>query len=473
MNISGFLLTYNLSQFKIEDINVDQAETHVTINDKFMTLALKDFVFKFLGELSFWTTPAIFYGNGTGNAQFDHLNSSVDISFGKGPNDLPMLHLHRSQFDLDDKHMKGKFQGTNDVFQLLDLAKNLTFPMIIEFLNGTMTEETMKQIESTVNDLLAGLPSAIQIPGTDVVFNYGLLFAPDIKNGAIPFGIEGTSKCANATNCKPSPEPKPKEPPFVPPFEGPGTLQIKISDYLLNSFLRAVYENGLIHIAVTPEMVHNATGGAVELNTELFSVFIPEMKEYYGKERNVTLDLHMTAPPTVDISEKEIGINSKTWTAIYVNNSNNELVKAFDIEVTTVFKLDVKLSNYTIKGNISEAIFSLDLKFSDIKDVKLEELNELFRTLFKIAIPQINSLLNDGIKLPDINIIDLSKSDIHLSKQFLHIGITPEPKKGATLDFDIKPIIDVLTKSYKKVRAVKAVEAIRPVHFPEWLHVDF
>lgn len=466
--------TYNITDFNVSNIDLNPAQTQVVIKDEVIWTNVSDFTLQCTGNLSFWTTPAIFYGNGTGKVDMTHLNSSVGFQFTKGDNNLPQFHLKYSHFDLNEKHVMANFSGNNDVFTLAEMAKDFALPMLVDFLNGTMDQDTMDSISETINGVLGELPSALTIPGTDIVFNFGLLFDPKVKGSYVPMAIDGTAICANKTACRPYNGPKPKVPPETDVFGGNGSFQLLLSDYIFNSLSVAAFEDSIFNLTVTPGAVRNATNGSIELNTDLFGIFIPEMREVYGKHQDITLQLNMTSPPLVSISPAELGISTSTWTTIYVNTSKNETVKAFDIELFTDFKLNIRVADNALKGNITGYKFNLELHYKDIQNVTMDELNSLVNTLMKLAIPQINNWLNEGIALPPIGgLFNLSKSEVTLLPQYVRVDFNPEPIKGGTLTFNAEQLVQKLVRSYKKTKAIKLVKARKPENLPEWLKVEF
>lgn len=305
-NLSLFLFNYTLETFQIDDFNIDPELTGVDLSKEDLNITLSDFTIDSYGRLGFTTDPELFFGKGWGMVNLTRLNSTVSIDFGKGENNLPTLKLKHSKVDINTTNVKAHFEGDNDVFSLLELAQNFSIPFIVDFLGGVMSDETRQTIEETVNGLLESLPDEIVIPGTHIAFNFGLLFSPKVTHGHVPFALMANASCINDTACKRYTGPKPSPPGETEVFQGKGSLQVLVSDYMLNTFCIAAWEDSMLKGTITPEMVHNLTNGTIELNTDLFGIFIPEMRQFYGPHRDITLDLELTAPPTIDITPKEI-----------------------------------------------------------------------------------------------------------------------------------------------------------------------
>lgn len=104
--------------------------------------------------------------------------------------------------------------------------------------------------------------------------------------------------------------------------------------------------------------------------------------------------------------------------------------------------------------------------------MKIDDVNTLFNTLFRVAIPQINNLLNDGLPIPPIKPVDLSKSGLALLDRYIRIDFNPEPSKEGMKEF--APIIaNKLIESYRKVQSVHAVRRSRPEKLPQWLKIEY
>jgi len=127
--------------------------------------------------------------------------------------------------------------------------------------------------------------------------------------------------------------------------------------------------------------------------------------------------------------------------------------------------------NSTVKGNISDYTFKLAIKEQEIKEVSIEEVNILFNTIFKIVIPQINTLLNDGIRIPPMPFFDLRNCSLTLKPNYMFLDIEPEPVKQ---DFEkyINLALKKLGESYKKVIAISKLRKERPASMPTWIKID-
>jgi hypothetical protein len=276
-----------------------------------VVVKLNDFSLEWIGKVNFSTDPQLFYGEGNGWFNLSKLNVTTKMNFDKGANMLPKLILKSSKVDISNTSVGMHFDGTNDIFQLMDMAKNFTLPMIVDFISGEMKAESIKFIEDTINGALEGLPHEITIPNTHVALDYGFTFAPSVtKDGYVPIPIAGAARCTNETSCK-----KYEKRPIPPKEEdyaiGKGSLQLHISDYILNSVFVAAFEDSLLNFYITPEFVHGMTNGSLELDTDLFGILIPEIRRRYGPKRPISISITATQPPEVTITSA--GLEGKSY----------------------------------------------------------------------------------------------------------------------------------------------------------------
>lgn len=263
---------------------------------------LGDFSLKWIGKVNFTTDPVLFFGKGDGWFNLSNLNVTTRLNFDLGPNMLPKIKLIHSNVSISNKSISMGFNGTNDLFQLLNMTQGFALPLILGYIQGEMSNTTKQTIEETINGVLASLPHEITIPGTNIAFDFGFVFSPKVdERKYVSMPIKGSAKCNNATSCK-NYEPKPLPPKKTDYKYGTGSLQLHLSDYIVSSIFVAAYEDSLIKITITPEMVHNITGGAIELNTKLLGVFIPEISRRYGLNRSVTIKVAATGPPLLTIT---------------------------------------------------------------------------------------------------------------------------------------------------------------------------
>lgn len=122
-----------------------------------------------------------------------------------------------------------------------------------------------------------------------------------------------------------------------------------------------------------------------------------------------------------------------------------------------------------MKGEIKDYKFSLTAK-SYVEGITVEEVNSLFNTLFKLAIPLVNAILREGIALPPLKpFFDLSKSELTMLNHYIRIDFVPIPcKEGFEQLVDL--IFHKLIESYRKVKITRQAQKN---NIPNWLKVNY
>ena len=305
LNLTLFLFNYTLETFHINQIYLNYTKTGLNLTGGRFDLKISNFSFDCVAKAGFTTDPVLFFGKGDGRFNLSRLNVSLIMDLKLGPNNLPMIELVGSKVDISNNSLRMLFNGTNDVFTLLETIQGFVAPLIIETIGGVMKDETRRQLQDTINGVLNGLPNEIVIPGTDLALNYGLLIPPSMTNGYLPIALNGTFSCSGKA-CHPYAGPRPVPPKKIDPFAGTGSFQVLVSDYLVNTLLIAALEDSLIRFNVTSDMVANMTNGTIGLNTDLFGVFIPQIREKYGAHRNISMNFTAVKPPSLDITHNDI-----------------------------------------------------------------------------------------------------------------------------------------------------------------------
>ena len=301
LNLSLFLFNYSLETFHINHIYLNYTKTGLNLTGGRFELSIHNFSFDCIAKTNFTTDPQLFFGQGHGRFNLSRLNVSFVMDLKLGKNDLPQIEIISSRVDISNKSLHMLFNGTNDVFTLLEMVQGFVAPLIIDTIGGEMKKETRDSIQSNINDLLAGLPNEFTIPGTNISLNFGLVLPPSMTKGYLPLALRGQFACVGP-QCLPNPGPEPTPPPVMDPFAGSGSFQLLISDYMLQTLFIAAYQASLLRFNLTAEMVGNLTNNTVPFNTDLFGVFIPELRQKYGPHRNINMNISVHEPPKVDIS---------------------------------------------------------------------------------------------------------------------------------------------------------------------------
>eukprot|EP00831_Metopus_contortus_P071493 TRINITY_DN65300_c0_g1_i1.p1 TRINITY_DN65300_c0_g1~~TRINITY_DN65300_c0_g1_i1.p1 ORF type:complete len:258 (-),score=30.81 TRINITY_DN65300_c0_g1_i1:152-925(-) len=250
-----------------------------------------------------------------------------------------------------------------------------------------MSDKTKQVIEDTVNKIM-NITTGFLYYNSDIGIDYSMILQPNIQNGVLPFALNGTTVCLQ--NCRPYNKPFPSPPEPIKVFTGDGSLELVISDFFVNSFLLAAFRNSLFNFTISPDNFSKLTNHSLELNTDLIGVFIPEIRTKYGNKRDVFLTFNASEAPRIEINSEKIKLQGNSLSQILINNSDtNTLTESIVMNISTSFELNASISNNFLRGNISKFSFSMEIIKSEIKSVKLDDLNRLMQMLFKIFIPHV------------------------------------------------------------------------------------
>ena len=97
----------------------------------------------------------------------------------------------------------------------------------------------------------------------------------------------------------------------------------------------------------------------------------------------------------------------------------------------------------------------------------------LFNTIFKLALPQINNLLNDGIRLPLIEpFFNLNSSALTMLSRYLRLDFNPVPiEKG--MEALVALIFRQLGRAYSKLSLRRQLRLAQPTTLPKWLKIEY
>ena len=160
--------------------------------------------------------------------------------------------------------------------------------------------------------------------------------------------------------------------------------------------------------------------------------------------------------------------------SVYVTDEEEGSEKLFDILLKfEIVNFKAWIAKNFFYGNIVDYVFSLDLKYSKIEDVKIKDMNSLFNAIFKIVIPQVNAYLGDGIPLPIIKpFFSLSKSELTMLDRYIRVDFTPEPCMERMNEF-IELVAGKLVASYKSIMRTRRLKKLKPISMPTWLKIEY
>lgn len=378
------------------------------------------------GNISFSMEPDLFSGNGFAIFNLSKLNLTISTGFIKTEENLMNVKIVKSKIDISKNSFNMHFYSDDEIFDIINSIQETIFEILLSWIQGEMSETNRKYIENGINRVLNDTSNFPIIEGTDILLDYHLIAEPNSPANYLPISLNGTAICNNPQKCKKSTY-KAELPPTIEIFDNTNNnMQILISEYLLNTIMIAGYENSLFNYDITPEKFNEIT--KIKLDTNFISVFIPEVLNKYGENRDVFIRINAENPLNFTITAKSGVQNTNKFIAEFWINSTQNLVKSFVLEIIFNTSFDINAYNNLLKSNITNTTFSLNLVESEIKEISLTNLVTLIQTLLKLFIPQINNFLNDGIRIPSIGkFFSFSKSKLFIIDKYIKIYINPEP----------------------------------------------
>jgi hypothetical protein len=311
--------------------------------------------------------------------------------------------------------------GSNDWIKLVNISVGAGLPYLVKEVGGAMAPSLMSQLANAINGLLTSAPIITNV--TEHLFvNYGILAGLSTMNQYVMFGVNGTIYADNAVIpvvCPANPIPLPNV------VLGAGDMQIIISQNVILCGIYALYSQNIMNIAVT------SITPTIPVNTQFIGVFIPEVIGIYNPSTQGKIFLNITAPPTFSISQDLITLGTVADSVITIGEGANKLVT--EVSLNIQFQMEFAANNGMLQGSIKGYTFTLAIVKSGTGiNPNQASLNQLFNTVIKFALPQINDILSVGFALPSYLGLTFKESRIIESSQYLVVGTSPKPSKQTT-----------------------------------------
>ena len=416
INMTFNIVEANVSAFSINNDSPIVINKDNTVCIKLNIISFKlDFTFGMKG-LSDWIE-----GTGNGHVYLKNfgftINSTLKVANGKMSLDLTYVEVNLTKDTIDFY-----IHGTNDWINLVNMSVGAGMPFIIKEINGVMPDSLKSQLQNAINGLLAANPTQIALPLMNLLIDYGLVNSlATTSDSYVQFGINGTV----FTNNKLIPIVNPPTPVNMPGMvAGAGDMQFLVSQYVIQSSINAIYTQNLMNIAVTSIPISNTT--TFPIDNKFLSVFIPELIGLYPPSTAGKISINVAAPPAFVISSTGISMGIQAQSIISVQeNMIATLTMNIQAQVTMSVSSDGKLN-----GKIQGYTFTLKVASHDSRVNPNEaSLNQLFNTVMKFAIPQLNDIVMAGIPLPVFGGLSFKQSSISQNDGYLTIGSSPVASK--------------------------------------------
>ncbi|KAL9661388.1 hypothetical protein QQ045_026212 [Rhodiola kirilowii] len=185
-------------------------------------------------------------------------------------------------------------------------------------------------------------------------------------------------------------------------------LEISLKDAVFNSASAVYYNAGQMHWKV------DSIPDQSLLNTAGWKLVVPQLYKKYPDD-DMVLNITLTSAPTIKISEHKI--ESTIFADLVI-----DVLDSGDVIPVTCISLEVhgsgtvRISGNNLAGSIKLSDFTMDLKWSDIGNLRMRLIQPVVRTLLEtIAVPYANIRLGKGFPLPIIHGFTLQNANIRFS----------------------------------------------------------
>ncbi len=346
------VIYYRVRNLRVTHVYVNHSFTGVDFTSGRAVITLQNASLAFAGGFVLSTVPNLFSGNGTVAFNLSRLNVTLVVGLEMAASRMLNLRLYRSKVDVTNDSLTIKVSGDDDIFDTINTIQEAVVRILRESIEGEMGEPARHKVEQAVNRAMNASALVMVSAESDVGIDYRLVAPPDIANGYLPLAFNGTGVCDDSedtTACRPFEGTRPVPPAPVGIYDGTSGLQMMVSDYMLNTFFIAGYQNSLFNMSVGPESFLAMTNGTIALNTDLVGVFLPEIRARYGPGRNVTLKFNVTAPPTMDITHKEIKLQANCVSEMLVEDGPRMPVTVLVVQMHFDANVEVRPE---VKSNI-------------------------------------------------------------------------------------------------------------------------
>jgi len=410
--------------------------------------------------------PRLFFGDGTYNLDIDNMNITTKFNL-KNLNNALRFEMREINLTIDEEHfnLTEEKKASNDLIHLGYLGGNYiinTVRKIWKSKDGSLAENITK----VVNELLGYIPKEFTIPKTSFNLFIGLTDEIEIESDRFYIGNNLSAECKG--ECKNYIQYIPEPPETINKHSEYKGFQFFLSDYTTNSFMIAAYRSSLLDDIPISDVVR-----IVSKNfdfVKLLSLFFPEIRDRNLDNKNMNISITFEEPPITEFKEKDTNsIANPIINFKYQEGKNTTTL--FKLKTDIKFKGWFDLAGGILKGNI--ATFNIIFSITEGKyNPSTKTIEDFVNILRKIIIPQINSLIDEGWKVPPTPIIDLSACAFTLEKQYLRIGLDTTKTNEEIREY-LEWIINKIMTFFRHQKMQKMIEANIPKNLPKWIKIPF
>lgn len=285
-------------------------------------------------------------------------------------------------------------------------------------IHDIMTENFNDYIE----EMLGSIPTTFPI-NDNLVLDYSLTEAPEYVTDPTSLVVSLLGEFHDPIDYKPAPFPHAD---FDSHLPIPGDARLWLDQFILNSFLFTVYENGQLAIDIRDG---DPVDIGVGFNTNDWLVFIPRLPLRYP---NRPIELHVEAAdqPLVVVSHDYAELDADIFISFMVVVSDDkydrQLEEAFKLRANFRAALDADVESTPedtrLTMKLHHAKFDLSVETSKIGDFTVDVLNTFIQAVFdEILLPIVNVVLAEGVELPQMDGLVLVNPDIKFEDMYIAI----------------------------------------------------
>eukprot|EP00826_Nyctotherus_ovalis_P027604 TRINITY_DN2158_c0_g2_i14.p1 TRINITY_DN2158_c0_g2~~TRINITY_DN2158_c0_g2_i14.p1 ORF type:complete len:481 (+),score=115.15 TRINITY_DN2158_c0_g2_i14:338-1780(+) len=452
---------FKLSPIKFGEVSLLYEDTTITAEKDYIMLDIKDATVEFEVTPEIDMEPKFFFGKGSYKVDIAKVNLATKFGL-QNVNNRLRFEMKSITPKIDVKHFNLIVlqNATNDLIGLVFLGADFMLRQVATLFTENKPD-LPKNITALVNSMLELVPSDIFLPGTDMSVFIDLMDRIEIEKDYFFVGSNFSAECRG--QCLPYDKYKPQRPAVLRKHSDYPGFQCFLSDFTVNTLAISAYQSSLLNNIPFSDFVRFVFPDIDFM--KLLAIFFPEIKKYASQKLDINAAFN--DPPIIEFKEKETNFKAAPETSFTFIDKENKPHVLFNLAAAVTFNGWVNLTNSKLTGHIEEFNCTFKVTSKELKTTA-ELIQGSFNVLRNILVPQINSLLQDGIELPPVPFINLSAWIIALEGRYLRIAID-SPK----LDEEAKEIFEwalkKLSSLLKRRRVQQTLAAKIPKNLPKWI----
>ncbi|XP_013857152.1 bactericidal permeability-increasing protein [Austrofundulus limnaeus] len=294
------------------------------------------------------------------------------------------------------------FQPFVDHFKghIVDMIQSQICPKVQEFIVSVESDLQAMSVSVNVSEVLS-----FEIPLTD---------PPVIEASNLKMGLKG-----EFYSIKTHMEPPFVAQPFTMPEQPDHMLSVGMSEFTMNSASYGYFSAGQLQALINDSMIPPAS--PVRLNTSSMGVFIPQLPKQFPNLLMV-LQVYASDSPMVSLQPGLGELGLQVGVIAYAIEPNTTQVPLFKLSSISKFSGKMWIADQKLKGSVTMDNFTLTLVSSEVGTFKTDALENGVKMGIKMMVlPKLNTLLGNGIPLPQMKQGHLVNSVLNIEKGFLDI----------------------------------------------------